>query len=163
MWQERHGIGLATYNVRHGSLPCPKSIRTTVNLKRRKENFGFTLIELMVVIAIIALLASIAVPAFLRGRKRGQASRVINDLRQIDSAVDQYALENNRTAGSTVSTAAWTGYLKKGTMLYSTALDALGNPYGPQTVDMAPRVPAATWNALSDVAGTDFFSPYDHQ
>ncbi len=116
----------------------------------------------MVVIAIIALLASIAVPGFLRARKRSQASRVINDLRQIDSAVDQYALENHRAAGSVITTAAWTGYLKRGSLLYSTGLDVLGNAYGTQTVDFAPKVPSATWNALSDVAGTDFFSPYDH-
>ena len=117
----------------------------------------------MVVIAIIALLASIAVPAFLRGRKRGQASRVINDLRQIDSAVNQYALENSCPAGWSVTTAAWTSYLKKDTLLYNTGVDVLGNSFGAQTVDYPPRVPANTWNALSDVAGTDFFSPYDHE
>ena len=134
-----------------------------MNFKTRRKSTGFTLAELMVVVAIIALLVSLAVPAFLRGRKRGQASRVINDLRQIDSAVDQYALENHLTAGTPITTAAWTTYLKKGTILYSTGLDVFGNAYGDQTVDIAPKVPAATWNALSDVAGTAFFSPYDHQ
>ena len=134
-----------------------------MSFKNGKKSTGFTLTELMVVIAIIALLASLAVPAFLRGRKRGQASRVINDLRQIDSAVDQYALENHLTAGASITTAAWTGYIKRGTILYTTGLDVLGNAYGDQTVDIAPKVPVATWNALSDVAGTDFFSPYDHQ
>jgi prepilin-type N-terminal cleavage/methylation domain-containing protein len=133
-----------------------------MNLNIWKKRAGFTLVELMVVIATIALLASIAVPAFLRARKRAQASRVINDLRQIDSAVDQYALENNRTAGSSVTTVAWTGYLKKGSVLYNTGLDVFGNAYGDQTVDTAPKVPAATWNTLSDVAGTAYFSPYDH-
>jgi len=88
-----------------------------MNLKSRKRSAGFTLVELMVVIATIALLASIAVPAFLRGRKRAQASRVINDLRQIDGAVDQYALENNRTAGSPITTADWTSHLKKSSVL----------------------------------------------
>ena len=44
----------------------------------------------MIVVAIIALLAAIAVPGFLRARKRSQARRVLNDLRMIDAAVDQY-------------------------------------------------------------------------
>src|SRR4051794_23450305 len=134
-----------------------------MNFRIGRKSTGFTLTELMVVVAIIALLVSLAVPAFLRGRKRGQASRVINDLRQIDSAVDQYALENHLTPGASITTAAWTSYLKKGTILYNSGLDVLGNSYGNQTVDIAPKVPSATWNALSDVAGTDFFSPYDHQ
>jgi type II secretory pathway pseudopilin PulG len=64
-------------------------------------------VEIMVVVAIIASIAAIAVPAFLRGRKRSHASRVVNDLRLINSAVDQYAIENSKTAGSAVNTAQW--------------------------------------------------------
>ncbi len=55
-------------------------------LNQRRE--GFTLVEIMIVFAIIALLAAVAVPGFLRARKRSQASRVVNDLRLIDAAVD---------------------------------------------------------------------------
>ena len=50
----------------------------------------------MIVVAIIALLAAIAVPGFMRARKRSQASRILTDLRLIDSAIDQYAIENNK-------------------------------------------------------------------
>ena len=130
--------------------------------KLNKNRGGFTLVEIMIVVAIIALLAAIAVPGFLRARKRSQASRVINDLRLIDSAIDQYAIENAKVTGSTVATADWTVYLKKGSALYNTGADLYGNDYGPQTVDSLPLVPAATWNTLSDVAGTAFFSPYGH-
>ena len=49
--------------------------------KLNKKRGGFTLVEIMIVVAIIALLAAIAVPGFLRARKRSQASRVVNDLR----------------------------------------------------------------------------------
>jgi prepilin-type N-terminal cleavage/methylation domain-containing protein len=123
---------------------------------------GFTLVEIMVVVAIIALLAAIAVPGFLRARKRSQASRVVNDLRLIDSAVDQYAIENKKATGAPVTTAAWTAYVKRSSQLYNTASDLFGNTYGSQTVDTLPKVPAATWNTLSDVANTAFFSPYGH-
>ncbi len=78
-----------------------------------KNRGGFTLVEIMIVVAIIALLAAIAVPGFLRARKRSQASRMLNDLRLIDSAVDQYAIENNKFTGAIVGTAAWTAYMKK--------------------------------------------------
>src|ERR1700745_3674751 len=93
---------------------------------------GFTLVEIMIVVAIIALLAAIAVPGFLRARKRSQASRIINDLRLIDSAVDQYAIETNKTSGTTVAVSDWTNYLKKGTNLYTTGLDILQTHYGDQ-------------------------------
>jgi prepilin-type N-terminal cleavage/methylation domain-containing protein len=127
-----------------------------------RKRGGFTLVEIMIVVAIIALLAAIAVPGFLRARKRSQATRVLNDLRLIDSAVDQYAIENNRTGGSQVTVQQWTAYLKQGTVLYNTGADLFNNSYGPQTVDSLPKVPVATWNALSDIAGTEFFSPYGH-
>jgi prepilin-type N-terminal cleavage/methylation domain-containing protein len=121
---------------------------------------GFTLVEIMIVVAIIALLASIAVPGFLRARKRSQASRVINDLRLIDNAVDMYAIENNKAGGASVPITEWTKYIKVGTNLYRTGKDILTNDYGPQTVDIIPKVNSATFNALSDVAPDPFWSPY---
>jgi prepilin-type N-terminal cleavage/methylation domain-containing protein len=98
-----------------------------------RSTTGFTLVEIMIVVAIIALLAAIAVPGFLRARKRSQATRVLNDLRPIDSAVDQYAIETNKSSGSSVGVVDWTNYLKKGTALFNTGNDIFGNSYGTQT------------------------------
>ena len=128
--------------------------------KLNNRRGGFTLVEIMIVVAIIALLAAIAVPGFLRARKRSQASRIINDLRLIDSACDQYAIETNKTTGATVNVSDWTNYLKKGTNLYVSGNDILGNAYGNQTVDNLPHVPAASKTALSDVTDNTFWSPY---
>jgi prepilin-type N-terminal cleavage/methylation domain-containing protein len=128
--------------------------------KLNSRRGAFTLVEIMIVVAIIALLAAIAVPGFLRARKRSQASRILNDLRMIDAAVDQYAIETNRSTGNTVNTTDWTNYLKKGTSLYNTGTSLLGSAYGQQTVDTIPRVPTTDYNVLSDVAGTGFWSPY---
>ena len=128
-------------------------------LKRRPR--GFTLVEIMIVVAIIALLASIAVPGFLRARKRAQASRVLNDLRHLDGAIDQYALETNKPGDFLATFTDLRVYLKDGGALYNTGNDIFGNQYGPAfTVDSPPKVPPNTWAALSDVASTDFWSPY---
>ncbi|PYK80899.1 MAG: prepilin-type cleavage/methylation domain-containing protein [Verrucomicrobia bacterium] len=121
---------------------------------------GFTLVEIMIVVAIIALLAAIALPGFLRARKRSQASRILNDLRLIDSAIDQYAIENNKKSNDPVGTADWTSYVKKGSPLYNTGKSIFGTSYGSQTVDQLPQVPSSDYNVLSDVAGTGFWSPY---
>jgi prepilin-type N-terminal cleavage/methylation domain-containing protein len=121
---------------------------------------GFTLVEIMIVVAIIALLAAIAVPGFMRARKRSQATRILNDLRIIDNAVDQYAIETNRTTGATVGVADWTTYVKKGSVLFNTGKSILGHDYGKQTVDNIPQVPTADLNTLSDIAGTGFWSPF---
>ena len=128
--------------------------------KVNKRRGGFTLVEIMIVVAIIALLAAIAVPGFLRARKRSQASRILNDLRMIDAAVDQYAIETNRSTNFVVGTADWTNYLKKNSMLYNTGRSLLGSAYGSQTVDTIPHVVASDYNVLSDVASTGFWSPY---
>ncbi|CAN5593634.1 hypothetical protein BH20VER3_BH20VER3_05460 [soil metagenome] len=131
--------------------------------KLNKNRGGFTLVEIMIVVAIIALLAAIAVPGFLRARKRSQASRILNDLRLIDAAVDQYAIENNRLSGDTVPLKAWTAYIKKGTPLANTGKDIFGNFYGSSgalSVDFIPKVPANSYKTLSDVADTAFWSPY---
>ncbi len=125
-----------------------------------KRRAGFTLVEIMIVVAIIALLAAIAVPGFLRARKRSQASRILNDLRMIDSACDQYAVETNRKTGDVVGVADWTNYLKKNSLLYNSGKSLLGTAYGTQTVDLIPQVPPADYTVLSDVASTGFWSPY---
>ncbi len=125
-----------------------------------KRRGGFTLVEIMIVVAIIALLAAIAVPGFLRARKRSQASKVLNDLRLIDAAVDQYAIEYNKPTDAPIPPGAWTQYLKKDTSLYTSGRDLFSNEYGAQTVDKLPSVPAATFETLSDVAPEDFWKPY---
>ena len=123
---------------------------------------GFTLVEIMIVVAIIALLAAIAVPNFLRSRKRSQATQVLEDLRQIDSAVDQWAIENNKAGGSAVTWADVQKYIKTGTRLYTSGgKDILGNAFTINAVDTAPQVAAATYTALSDVAPSDFWSPFN--
>src|ERR1700704_472117 len=128
------------------------------NINKRRG--GFTLVEIMIVVAIIALLAAIAVPGFLRARNVSQASRILNDLRMIDAAVDQYAIETNRSTNFAVGITDWTNYLKKGTALYNTGNSLLGSTYGAQTVDTIPKVPTNDYNVLSDVATTGFWSPY---
>jgi prepilin-type N-terminal cleavage/methylation domain-containing protein len=128
--------------------------------KLNKRRGGFTLVEIMIVVAIIALLAAIAVPGFLRARKRSQASRILNDLRLIDSAVDQYAIETNKASGATVAVTDWTNYLKKNSVLWNTGADLFTQSYGTQTVDSLPRVPTTTKTSLSDVAVTSFWSQY---
>src|SRR5437660_9657174 len=128
--------------------------------KLQTKHAGFTLVEIMIVVAIIALLAAIAVPGFLRARKRSQASRILNDLRMIDSAVDQYAIETNRKTGDAVGVADWTNYVKKGSLLYLNGNSILGTAYGTQTVDTIPQVLNSDLAVVSDVANTGFWSPY---
>ena len=115
----------------------------------------------MIVVAIIALLAAIAVPGFVRARKRSQASRILNDLRLIDSAIDQYAIERSKKGGDTVGVSDWTNYLKKDTVLYATGQDLFGDDYGVQTVDQLPQVPATAKTNLAPVADDSFWSPYN--
>jgi prepilin-type N-terminal cleavage/methylation domain-containing protein len=132
-----------------------------LNKLTQKSRGGFTLVEIMIVVAIIALLAAIAVPGFLRARKRSQASKVLNDLRMIDSAVDQYAIEKGKITGNSVEVADWTAYVKKDTNLYLTGKDMFGEDYGAQSVDTIPKVPTNTYNNLSDVTDAAFWSPFN--
>ena len=130
--------------------------------KLNTKRAGFTLVEIMIVVAIIALLAAIAVPNFLRSRKRSQATQVLEDLRILDSAVDQYAIETNKNSGMNPAFADLQNYIKTGTRLYtSTNKDILGASFGTFTVDTPPKVATATFNALSDVAPASFWSPYN--
>ena len=64
-------------------------------MRRAQSKSGFTLVEIMIVVAIIALLAVIAVPAFMRARQRSQNAKVMNALRVAAGAVEIYAIEHH--------------------------------------------------------------------
>jgi prepilin-type N-terminal cleavage/methylation domain-containing protein len=128
--------------------------------KIQSKRGGFTLVEIMIVVAIIALLAAIAVPNFLRARKRSQATRILDDLVQIDHAIDQYAIDNGETSGMNPQFTDLAAYIKTGTILYETGEDLFGDSYGPFTVDSTPLVPTTAYDTLSDVAPSTFWSPY---
>src|ERR1700729_2931777 len=107
--------------------------------KLQTRRGGFTLVEIMIVVAIIALLAAIALPNFLRARKRSQATRVLEDLRVLDYALDRWALEQNKSAGDVAQFSDLAPYLNPTQLLYQ-GTDLFGQAYGPFTVDIEPKV-----------------------
>src|SRR2546428_13741669 len=82
--------------------------------KKTNRKHGFTLVEIMIVVAIIGLLAAIAIPNFVKARTTGQQNACINNLRQIDSAKQQWALENRRTTDVTPEEREIEPYLGRG-------------------------------------------------
>ncbi len=133
------------------------------NIKQTRG--GFTLVEIMIVVAIIALLATLAAPNIMRARLRAQAAAVKADLTQLDAAIDQYAIEKNLATGATVATGSLAAYIKSNSKLATylasgSAVDSLGNVITIPTVGGTLQVPAASGSALSSVADAAFWQPF---
>jgi type IV pilus assembly protein PilA len=78
----------------------------------RHSRAGFTLVEIMIVVVIIGLLASMAIPAFQKVRQSSQDKAVLNNVRQLSAASDQYYLENGVSTVVTTDLIGSTAYIK---------------------------------------------------
>jgi len=83
---------------------------------KTNKTAGFTLVEIMIVVAIIGLLAAIAIPNFVKARESAQLNSIINNLRIVEGAKDQWALENKKGTGDTTDLTAISDFLKGGTV-----------------------------------------------
>jgi type IV pilus assembly protein PilA len=89
----------------------------------RASRSGFTLVEIMIVVVIIGLLAAMAIPAFQKVRSSSQDKTVLNNMRQLAAAADQYFLEFGTSAAQVTSLVGSSAYVK--------ALNTVANEYYP--------------------------------
>ncbi len=75
-------------------------IATHSKMDRQAVLSGFTLVEIMIVVSLIGMLAAISIPSFIKARSTSQMKVCINNLRQIDSAKQQWALETHSGGGA---------------------------------------------------------------
>ncbi len=105
---------------------------------------GFTLVEIMIVVAIIGLLAAIAIPNFVRARNTAQKNACINNLRQLDGGKQQWALENKKSDTDTPGSSDVAPYIKNNA--YPTCPSS-----GTYTINAVNTDPTCSQSALGHV------------
>lgn len=111
---------------------------------------AFTLVEIMIVLAIIGLLATLLIPSFIKVRQQSQGRRIVNDVRTIDAAINCWAMEVGVADGTPVDLAGAGQYAKTGAI---NPVDVLGNGYVFGSVgDSQVMIATATKSALAGVS-----------
>ena len=134
--------------IKNADKPKPKY----TNIMRK--NKGFTLVEIMIVIVIIALLVAMAIPAFERARRNSQVGAMLNDMRNIEHGADQYFIEKSRSAVPISAIIGRQNYVKK--------VKYTATHYAPATLDItattmqgtSPSGYTAEYNMTIGGAGT---------
>lgn len=127
-------------------------------MKRVKTNktAAFTMLEIMIIVAIIGLLAVLAIPTFVKSRKMSQGRRIVNDARQLDTAISQWALDNAKKDGDSIAgnESVIGAYLKNGWI----SKDSIGNVFAVGTVGTNQLKIADATKAALDGVGVDWAS-----
>src|SRR5439155_7351072 len=117
---------------------CVSTAKQRTNMKleisvRRKltaARSAYTLVEIMIVVSLIGLLLAIAVPFFVKSRESAQLNSIIGNLRIIENAKDQWALQNQKGTGDTTDWPLLSDYIKGGTVKPATSETYTISPIG---------------------------------
>jgi len=114
-----------------------------MSLRTKKATSGFTLVEIMIVVLIIGVLLAIAVPNFVKARDSSRTKSCIANLRQLDAAKEQYAMDNRKSTGDAVALANLTPDYVKSAPVCPSGTAA----YVPGNVGVTPPCPNVAANA----------------
>ena len=115
--------------------------------ENRKPLAAWTLVEIMIVVSLIGLLLAICIPSFMKSRETSQLNTIFSNLRIVESAKDQWALQNQKGSGDTPDWVGLADYIKGGTVKPATSetytINAVGtNAYATCTVRLGTYAPS---------------------